>query len=462
MRLRPDNSGVTTRVERGVSPLRSRMLDLKRQFNEKLDRDNPGEWLSWWIAEDAFELPSPVIETLRRGGLALERFFHVANALFYREAWIRQRLEKTITPVYRLLNDAQPNSVPVMPRPDVVLDHNWRPKFVELELTVCARFDTAVMHEQYGLDPTGGFIKAYANYFKSHWPGKTLALVTAPHPLWWYIVDEALPIAARLKREGIDAVVLEGIDLPKLRFDGHQLVSCDVNGVDKPIHVLDRFIDIYELAELQHPGIAALVDAYVAGAVQSINTFKQFLDEKDWMALFWDPRLRRAWHNGLGAEHDAVLRELIPGTWLLTPDTEVELGDGRRLPVMALANLPSEERRFLIKESGTSSTASGAQSLAILSELSDTEVRAVLAERMHAASPFIIQEIVDSPRVSFTALNPNDSDALVTQHGARMKFSVFYVNGHLGDIRFIASNVELAVNNRDCIEGIVRFLPALH
>jgi len=455
--LDPGRQGIATSIERSESPLRTRLLELKRQFNEKLDRDNPGEWLSWWIAEDAFELPAPVIDKLRRGGEALEHFFRVANDLFYREPWIRRRLEKTISPLYPLLNDAQPNSVPVMPRPDVVLDRNWRPRFVELELTVCARFDTAVMHEQYGLDPNGGLIKAYADYFKSRWPGKTLALVTAPHPLWWYIVDEAIPFAARLKREGVDAVVLEGSDLPNLRFDGHQLVLCGRDGIDKPIHVFDRFIDIYELAELQHPGIVALVDAYAVGAVESINTCKQFLDEKDWMALFWDPRLRQAWHDGLGAEYDAVLRELIPRTWRLTPDTEVELPSGRTLPARALADLPVQERGFLIKESGTSLSASGAQSLAILSELESDEARTVLTERMDGHSPFVIQEIVESPRVSFTALNPNDNDAVVVQHGARMKFSVFYIAGRMTDIKFIASNAELAVNNRDCIEGIVRY-----
>lgn len=455
--LRPDTHEIATRVEREDSPLRERLLAIKRQFNEKLERDNPGEWLSWWIAEDAVELPHQVIEALERGGVALQRFFEVANQLFYREPWLRKRLEKTITPLYALLNDAQPDAVPVMPRPDVVLDHHWRPRFVELEITVCARFDTAVMHEQYGLAPERGLIKAYAEYFRSRWPGKTLALLTAPHPLWWYIVDEAIPFAERLKREGINVVVLEGCDLPKLRFDGERLLLCDRDGKDKSIDVFDRFIDIYELAELQHPGMAALVDAYLAGAVESVNTCKQFMDEKDWMALFWEPQLRQAWYDGLGAEHDAVLRELIPRTWLLTPDTKVELEAGRRLPVLALADLPAAERNFLIKESGTSITSSGAQSLVILSELESDDVRQILRERMHAHASFVIQEIVASPRVSFTALNPNDDDAVVIQHGARMKFSVFYIAGKMTDIKFIASNAELAVNNRDCIEGIVRY-----
>jgi hypothetical protein len=69
----------------------------------------------------------------------------------------------------------------------------------------------------------------------------------------------------------------------------------------------------------------------------------------------------------------------------------------------------------------------------------------------------VIQEIVDSPRISFTALNPNDDDALVFEDGARIKLSVFYVDDRMTDIKFIASNGDLAVNNRDCVEGMVRY-----
>jgi hypothetical protein len=457
MKLTPGQVNAESSVSENDSPLRDRLLALKQEFTEKLNRDNPGEWLSWWISEDAFELPAATIEKLQQAGPALKRFFQVANNLFYREPWIRQRLEKNITPAYTLLNQAQPDACPMMPRPDVVLDQNWQPKFVELEITVCARFDTAVMDEQYRLDPEKSLIRNYAEYFKKRWPGKTLALLTAPHPLWWYIVDEAIPFAARLQREGLDVVILEGRNLSHLRFDGKQLVLHDCKGQAKTIHVIDRFIDIYELAELQHPGMAPILDAYLAGAVESVNTCKQFLDEKDWMSLFWDPRLRASWQKELGEEHDRVLREMIPRSWVITEDTIIELASGISLPILALKDLPADERNFIVKESGTSTTSSGAQSLSFLSELNGDEVQTLLTDRMQQASPYIIQEGVDSPRISFTALNPNDGDLIVQQQGARMKFSVFYIDGKMTNIKFIASNVELAVNNKDCIESIIRY-----
>lgn len=458
MKLIAEQEQVETIIHEQDSELLQRMLELKSEFNAKLVRDNPGEWLSWWIAEDAFELPEAVTDKLRRAGPALKQFFKVANQLFLQEPWLQPRLEKKLSPNYALLNRAQSEILPWLPRPDVVLDENWNPKFVELEITVCARFDTAVMAEQYGLDRDKDLVPNYAEYFRLHWPGKTLALLVAPHPLWWYIIDEAIPFAARLRREGIDTVVLGGEELACLHFNGEQLLLRQQDGSCKQIHVFDRFVDIYEIAELQHPGMAPLLDAYLAGAVTSVNTCKQFLDEKDWMCLFWDPRLRDSWQTELGQAHDALLREMIPRTWLVEPGLKVELASGESVPLMRLAELPAEQRAFVLKESGTSATSSGAQSLKILSELSKAEAETVLQQCLQDPSVvYVIQEIVKSPRISFTALDPKDGGRLITQHGARMKLSVFYVDDKMTNIKFIASNGEFAVNNRDCVEAVLRY-----
>ncbi|MHA6263039.1 hypothetical protein ACXYMO_07545 [Arenibacterium sp. CAU 1754] len=458
MKLR-ESSRIETTVSEEDTPQRRRLLKVKQEINRTLTRDNPEERVDWLIAEEPFELPDSAIDKMRRAGPALKRFFEVANRLFLREPWIQRRLEKRITPIYALLNRAQPDALPLMPRPDVVFDRDWNPKFVELEITVCARYDTAAMAEQYGLDGENGLIRNYAEVFKRRWPGKTLALLTAPHPVWWYIIDEAVPIAARLQREGIDALAIGGEELASLHFDGERLLLRQSDGNEKQIHVFDRFIDIYEIAELTHPGMAPLLDAYLAGAVESINTCKQSLDEKEWMCLFWEPNLRTTWRQELGEAHDTLLREMLPRTWRAEPGAAIELESGRKVPIEQLGSLPAEERAFVLKESGTSSTSSGAQSLSILSELDAKAAQAALEGVLanYAASPFILQEIIESPRISFTALNTRDGDKLVTQHGARMKLSVFYVDGKMTNIKFIASNGDFAVNWSDCVEGMVRY-----
>ena len=82
----------------------------------------------------------------------------------------------------------------------------------------------------------------YAEAFKRRWPGKTLALLTAPDPLWWYIIDEAIPIAARLRRDvqrGLHAGGLEsGTDMLDQRHGG-PASGCGVHD-DVVLHGLPR------------------------------------------------------------------------------------------------------------------------------------------------------------------------------------------------------------------------------
>ena len=445
-----------TIISTDSSPRRSRLIEIKKGLDEKLSLNNPGELLSWWIAEDAFELPSRTINELRQGGEALMRFFSVANELFYEESWIQKRLEKKITPNYRLLNRAQTDALPMLPRPDVILDRDWHPKFVELEIAVGSRADTALMAEQYGLKTEKSLVRAYSNLIRKRWPNINLALVSASHPFFLDLPDDARAFASLLRREGVNVMVLTDENLSHLRFDGNNLVLCRRNGMPIPIQVIDRFIDIYEIAELQHPGMAALLDAYLAGAVIDLNTCKQFLDEKDWMALFWEPRLRKTWCNKLGQEYYRLLRNLIPHTWLLNSDTEIELLCGQKVSIFKISKLSPKDRQFVIKESGTSTTSSGAQSLQVLSEMNENDIHSLLRNIIGSKVPFVIQEIVDSPRITFTALDP-DNDQMITQHGARLKLSVFYVNGKMTDIRLVASNVKLAVNDQDFVVGVIRY-----
>lgn len=453
MKLTPGHTAPETQTSVEDTPLRQKLVAMHGELEAMIRRDNPGDWLWWWIAEDAFELPAHAAATLERAGPALAAFFEAANALFYRDEAIQRRLEKTLSPLYAKLNRARPDELPVMPRPDVVLDAQLRPRLVELEITVCARADTTVMSEFYGLDEANQLVRHYVDHFNRRWPNKRLAILAAPHPFWSDLADDANGFVTRLKREGLDVVLLTGAKLPLLRFDGEHLVLC--GETPRPIHVLDRMSDIYELAEWQHPGMGAIVDAYLAGRLDTVNAFKQFLDEKEWMALFWDARLRDDWQALLG-EHDALLREMIPRTWRLEPGLIVELADGRQLPVEDLGALEPETRHFIIKESGTSSTSSGAQSVRVLSELEGEEVKDLLAERLaRPDSPYILQEIVDSVRIDFTALNP-DGRVVVRQRGARVKLSAFYVDGALTDIKFIASNNQFTVNDSQCVEGIIR------
>ena len=87
--------------------------------------------------------------------------------------------------------------------------------------------------------------------------------------------------------------------------------------------------------------------------------------------------------------------------------------------------------------------------------MSPEEVTEALAAALASGSPYIVQEAVDSPRIGFTALDTNMRE-VVTQDDARIKLSVFYLDGEMTDIKFIASNAKFSVNDEKCVEGVVR------
>ena len=62
--------------------------------------------------------------------------------------------------------------------------------------------------------------------------------------------------------------------------------------------------------------------------------------------------------------------------------------------------------------------------------------------------------LIESPRMPFTAIDP-ETDELKHQDDARVKLSPFYLDGKLTDIRFIASNKKYAVNDEDCVVGVI-------
>lgn len=436
--------------------LARRLVQTRRRLERRVKQDDPSEWVWWWIAADPFELPPQTIAALRRAASVLPRFFAAANKLFYADGTVRKRLEKRHAPAYAWLNRAQPAALPRLIRPDVVLDAAWQPKFVELEITVCARYELMVMAEHYGVDQSRGLLKCYVDMINRHWPGKTLALLAAPCRAWPDVADEGREFAANLVRAGLNVVTITDENIAHLRFDGKRLWLSQRDRAPIAIDVIDRFMDIYEIAELRHPGMAAVLDAYLAGAVQDINTCKQFLDEKEWLALYWEPGLRQWWQDELGAEDDALLRRMLPRTWRLVENLQLELPDGSWMPWQRLGELPPVQRMFVLKESGTSETSSGAKSLRVLHELSAQEVLATLAAALDSDVPHIIQVTVDSPRISFTALDPNRHE-VVRQDGARIKLSVFYVDGEMSDIKFIASNANFSVNDEQCVEGVVRY-----
>ena len=77
-----------------------------------------------------------------------------------------------------------------------------------------------------------------------------MAFLTAPHPFFEDLPDDATAFAALLKEQGIENItVLTQHNLAQLVFDGKNLMLMNRDAPPTPIHIIDRFIDIYEIAE---------------------------------------------------------------------------------------------------------------------------------------------------------------------------------------------------------------------
>lgn len=439
-----------------ASPSRATLAQLRAvrdQVQGLLDRHHPGEKLSWPVTAAPQPIPAHCLRAIEAAGPALQEFFAAANRLFSEVAWLRPLLEKRYHPNYRRLNDAQPEALPWNPRPDIVPDADWNPKFVELELTIGGRSESALASQVFGLPPETTTVHLYAEALRRRGlSDRPLVLLSAFHPYYAELLDDAQCYASLLREAGANVVALSDADLAYLSYRDGRLRCLRPGGEFEFTH-FDRFTDIFEIAELTHAGMRPLLEAYLDGVAIDVNTCKQFLDEKLWMALFWDPRLEKQWRRLLSEERWDQLRRLIPFTTYVSAETRVPL-EGKWQPLMRLAEVSDDERLFCTKESGTSETAAAAQSFRALNTMTRDEVRQHLCRLVQHGPPSVLQELIESARVDFEAVYPDTGQRMSRRH-ARVKLTPFYVEGRLGDLRFVASNKGYAVHDEDYMETVV-------
>ena len=207
----------------------------------------------------------------------------------------------------------------------------------------------------------------------------------------------------------------------------------DVDGNPEKVDILYRFFELFDLANI--PAATFIFDAWAAGEVVVTPPMRPFQEEKLAFALFHHHLLPDFWSETLSREAHALLRRLIPPTWVIDPAplppgavlAGPQVG-GRALTGWSqLAGASQRERELILKISGYHETAWGARSVVLGSDCSREEWRAAvdLAVGDAPASPHIVQEYRKPRRLQHRLFDPA-ADDLAAPAAGRLRLCPYY------------------------------------
>lgn len=160
------------------------------------------------------------------------------------------------------------------------------------------------------------------------------------------------------------------------------------------IDVLYRFFELFDLENV--PAADALFAAVERGNVVVTPPMRPFQEEKMSLALLHHPTLFPFWKESLGEKNFALMKKIVPETWVVEPTPECGLPasaaliaperDGRSIRAWEeLADAPRRERDLVLKASGFDATAWGARSVTVGADASQSEWAAALAHAIASA-----------------------------------------------------------------------------
>jgi hypothetical protein len=196
--------------------------------------------------------------------------------------------------------------------------------------------------------------------------------------------------------------------------------------------VLYRFFELFDLKNI--PKSELLLYAAKKGLVAMTPPPKSYLEEKLAFALLHHPSLGSFWQSALPADTLALLRQLVPPTWMLDPRPVPPhavipglLIDGQ--PVTSweqLAHASQKGRRYVLKPSGFSPLAWGSRGVVVGHDLPQE----AWAEALHQAlagfhdTPYVLQPFVSGRAYVMHYWDP-ERDQLVELRG-RVRLSPYY------------------------------------
>jgi hypothetical protein len=191
----------------------------------------------------------------------------------------------------------------------------------------------------------------------------------------------------------------------------------------RPIY---RFFEAFDLPNLPRAGEW---QEAVLGGLPMTAPLKTFLEEKLWFALFWMRPLQSWWRAELGEKTWLRLQQLIPFSWVLTPEPLPPHAVHPRLEIQSweeLAHFSQKQRRLVLKISGFSERAWGARGVVFGHDVSAGDwtaaVRGALAD--FERHPHVLQVFEESSLVETSWWN--DAAGSVVPMKGRARLCPYY------------------------------------
>lgn len=412
---------------------------------------------TWRLSPEPWPLAADQVAQLEAIGAACLEFQQALETLYLRSAagknllrnrplltpWVAEYLDRGKPPelVAHSRDPGNRGALPPVLRPDLLLtDHGFA--LTELDSVPGGIGLTAFLNRLYGAAEGAGPILGAGDQMISGFHAALAALRPAVrNPVIALVVsDEAATyrpemqwLADQLQLQGRRVFCLR----PEEIFPLENALYFDIEGNPERIDVIYRFFELFDLENI--PTHRFIFEAWAAGEVAIAPPMRPFQEEKLGLALFHHHLLQDFWAESLSAPALALLRGLIPPSWVMDP-APLPPGavlDGPRAGGRALndwrdlAAASQRERELIIKISGYHETAWGARSVVLGSDSSREEWQQGI-ERAIALAPanlHVLQAYRKPRRLEHPVYAPagHGSAAMaVTPRSGRLRLCPYY------------------------------------
>lgn len=432
---------VTSTTLVGISPrdsLPTSAREHSRRIRGHLQSEGLHEGATWRVSPTPFLLSPADLSAIEALGGYLLAFTQSLNRLYYESVrraqpiWVADYLDQGKPAeliAYARMNRFR-QALPGVIRPDLILTENG---FMVSELdsvpggigiTGCL----AHIYSDLGWSVIGGrdgMVRGFTGMIRNlqaEGPG-SLAIVVSEEAKDYR--PEMAWLAARLRESGLPSNAVTPQDLT-FTEEGLFLPN------NSPVSALYRFYELFDLKNI--PKAELILYAVKKSRVAMTPPAKPWLEEKMAFALLHHPILEPFWSRELGPEAFDLLRQWMPGTWILdprpVPPSAVIAGltvQGRAVSDWKeLGGLGQKERRFVIKPSGFSELAWGSRGVSVGHDLSQQEWADSLEKALasYPQVPYILQEFRKGRRVS-SSYHDVSTDEIIPMPG-RVRLSPYY------------------------------------